>query len=69
MLEAMNVFINHAEGGKSLEAAKVPREWLPRVIQSLDPWMSRADIVPGVRRAELQEKLRDSKYGILCVRT
>lgn len=44
------------------------REWLPSVIQSLEPYVSPGDIDKGARRStDIAKELEDSIFGILCV--
>lgn len=63
----MDIFISWS-GSISREAALVIREWLPDVIQSLNPWMSSKDISAGARwNNEIQEKLAKTKFGIICL--
>jgi hypothetical protein len=44
------------------------RDWLPRVIQSLHPWMSHSDIEKGSQWfLEVGRSLARSKIGIICL--
>ena len=44
------------------------REWLPNVIQSLDPWMSSEDIDKGARwYIDVVSDLEKSHFGIICL--
>jgi hypothetical protein len=44
------------------------RNWLPSVLQAVDPWMSKLDIASGQRwQPELTDKLADCAFGIICV--
>ncbi len=44
------------------------REWLPDVIQGVEPWMSSADIEAGARwSSRVQDELAASNFGIICV--
>lgn len=63
----MKVFLSwSSEPSKSV--ARALREWLPLVIQSLDPWMSQKDLGAGDRwSAEIQGNLAESRFGIICV--
>lgn len=63
----MKLFISWS-GQKSGAVAAALREWLPFLFQSLDPWMSRADIDAGARwNQEVQEQLAQTNFGILCL--
>ncbi len=53
---------------KSLRFAEVLREWLPEVIQQVDPWLSSEDIDKGQRwAAEVGEKLSSVDQSVLCL--
>jgi len=44
------------------------RDWLPNVIQSVEPWMSESDIDTGSRWGpDLDKELEKSHFGILCL--
>jgi hypothetical protein len=44
------------------------REWLPDVIQAVEPWMSQSDIDIGLRWiTELDKALEENDFGILCL--
>jgi len=63
----MRVFISWS-GDRAGQLAEAVRAWLPKVIQRLAPWASSADIVKGARwLGEIQEHLRDSRFGLICV--
>ena len=63
----MKVFLSWS-GQRSRYLAETLRTWLPRVIQSLRPWMSDEDISPGSRwLTDISKELGDAKIGILCV--
>lgn len=63
----MKVFISWS-GNKSHKVALVFREWLPSVIQSLEPYVSSEDIDKGARwSTDIAKELEDSTVGILCV--
>ena len=63
----MKVFISWS-GNKSHKVAMIFREWLPSVIQSLEPYVSSEDIDKGARwSSDIAKELEDSTFGILCV--
>ena len=64
----MKVFLSWS-GERSKAVAKVLKEWLPLCIQSLEPWMSAADIDKGARGFEEVETALASAngQGIFCI--
>ena len=63
----MQVFISWS-GPRSRAIATALRSWLPRVIQSLRPWMSDSDIAAGSRWFyEVSDKLEACRIGLICV--
>lgn len=63
----MNVFISWS-GEPSRKAAVVLKEWLPSVIQAVDPFVSSEDIRTGSRWfAEMGTTLENTNLGILCL--
>ncbi|MDE0209296.1 MAG: TIR domain-containing protein [Boseongicola sp.] len=63
----MKVFLSWS-GPRSHQVALVFREWLPSVIQELEPYVSSEDIDKGARwSTDIAKELSDSKFGILCV--
>ncbi|MBN2476138.1 MAG: toll/interleukin-1 receptor domain-containing protein [Pirellulales bacterium] len=63
----MKVFLSWS-GEQSRAVAVALRDWLPCVIQAIEPWMSKKDIPPGARWGnDLQEQLKQTKVGILVV--
>lgn len=63
----MKVFLSWS-GEKSRAVAEALRDWLPYVIQEVEPFMSSEDIVAGARwQDELATQLDESRFGILCV--
>jgi hypothetical protein len=63
----MKVFISWS-GAKSGAVAKALRDWLPNVIQRLEPWLSAADINPGARwNAEIAAQLDQTSVGVICL--
>ncbi|BCJ30115.1 toll/interleukin-1 receptor domain-containing protein [Actinocatenispora sera] len=63
----MKLFISWSKP-TSRSIAGILRDWLPDVIQQIEPWISSEDIDKGARWAtEIGEKLDQSNQGILCV--
>lgn len=63
----MRVFISWSKEPSRTVAAAL-RDWLPDVIQSLEPWMSSSDIGAGARWSpKIAAALASTKIGILCV--
>lgn len=63
----MKVFISWS-GEKSQEVAKVLKQWIPCVIQSVEPYFSSSDIDKGARwSTDIAKELQDASYGVLCV--
>lgn len=65
-MSKIGVFIAWS-GDRSKAVAQALYQWLPNVIQGLDPWMSE-DIEKGKRWAlEISTRLEKSQLGIICV--
>lgn len=63
----LKVFISWS-GDKSRAVALALRDWLPGVINNVDPFVSSKDIDPGARwQAEVAGQLEQTNYGIVCV--
>lgn len=63
----MKVFIGWS-GSRSKVVALALREWLPRVIQAVTPWMSEEDIHAGsVWGSELSGQLEETNFGIIAL--
>lgn len=63
----MKVFISWS-GDLSHRVALVLRDWLPSVIQALQPYVSSEDIDKGVRwSTDIANELDQSQFGILCI--
>jgi hypothetical protein len=63
----MRVFISWS-GEPSRSVAQALRDWLPMVVQHVEPWMSDADIESGRRwNDEVAAELEKADYGIICL--
>jgi hypothetical protein len=63
----MKVFISWS-GEKSRAVAHTLREWLPSVIQAIEPWMSADDIDAGARwNVAINSELKEGSFGIICL--
>jgi hypothetical protein len=63
----MKVFLSWS-GKISHEVALVFKDWLPQVIQTVEPYVSSEDIEKGSRwSGEIEKALRDSGFGIICL--
>lgn len=63
----MKVFISWS-GEKSRMAAEALKDWLPSLIQAVDPWISSEDIAKGARWfSDLSKQLEHSMIGIICL--
>lgn len=63
----MQIFISWS-GKRSKHCAELLKVWLPRVIQSVRPWISTYDIAKGSRwSGALAKELGQHVYGIICV--
>lgn len=65
--QKMKVFISWS-GKTSFEVAKVLKEWIPCVIQDIEPYFSSDDIDKGARwSTDIAKELEAAEFGILCV--
>ena len=63
----MRVFISWS-GPRSLAVAEALRDWLPNVLQYVDPFLSEKDIRAGQRWAnEIGVQLETTNFGICCI--
>jgi hypothetical protein len=63
----MRVFISWG-GEPSRSVARALRDWLPMVVQHVEPWMSDADIPTGARwNNEVATGLERTNFGIICL--
>jgi hypothetical protein len=63
----MRVFLSWS-GARSKALAHALREWLPTVIQAVEPWMSESDIDRGARwSSEIATQLEEAQVGIICI--
>jgi hypothetical protein len=63
----MEIFISWS-GERSRVAAEALRDWLPKVINAIKPWLSSADIDKGTRwPTEIASRLEKARAGIICL--
>lgn len=63
----MKVFLSWS-GDISLSVAEALREWLPNVIQRVEPWLSSEDIDKGTRwSSDIGNQLSEAQAGIICI--
>ena len=63
----MDIFISWS-GERSRAIAEALREWLPKIMNSLKPWMSQTDISKGSRwDPDIAQNLDTAKAGIFCL--
>jgi hypothetical protein len=63
----MKLFISWS-GERSRKLAESLRNWIPKVINAVEPWVSAHDIDPGSRwSAEIAGQLDETKFGIICL--
>jgi len=63
----MKVFLSWS-GEKSRQIAELLREWLPDVVNAVEPWMSSEDIDKGAAGLPaIAAQLSESRFGIVCL--
>ncbi len=63
----MKIFISWS-GDRSKALAAALKDWLPTVLQYVQPWMSSSDINSGERWSSvIATQLQETNFGILCV--
>ncbi|PYQ56274.1 MAG: toll-Interleukin receptor [Acidobacteria bacterium] len=63
----MKIFLSWS-GERSQSLGRALRDWLPLVLQYVDPWLSDKDIAAGDRwPIEVGRELENSSFGILCL--
>ena len=62
----MKIFLSWS-GSMSKKTAEILCEWLPKVINAIEPWIS-SEMEKGTRwESEITDKLEESKIGIICL--
>lgn len=65
--DSMKVFISWS-GERSKKVALIFRDWLPTVIQAIEPFVSSEDIEKGARwNTDIAQELKESSFGLICV--
>lgn len=63
----MKLFISWSGTISQIIAEKL-REWVPTVLQSIDPWLASRDIPKGSRwQQQLSRQLEETHVGIVCI--
>ena len=63
--DIMKVFISWS-GECSKKVALLFRDWLPTVIQAIDPFVSSEDIEKGARwNTDIAQELKESSFGLI----
>ena len=63
----MELFISWS-GERSQKVAEALRDWLPNVIQSVEPFMSASDIEKGSRwSSDIATHLERAQFGLICL--
>jgi hypothetical protein len=63
----MKIFISWS-GSLSRNVAEALRDWLPSILEYVEPYVSSQDINKGARwTVEIARELESSQYGIICV--
>ena len=63
----MKVFLSWS-GERSKLVAEAVRDWLPLMIQAVEPWISSVDMRKGSRWSqEISGRLEETKVGIVCL--
>jgi hypothetical protein len=63
----MRIFIAWSGVGSGM-VAEALRDWLPKILLPLEPFVSMKDIEPGSRwQQEIGKKLETTDYGLLCL--
>src|SRR5689334_3117480 len=67
IVDAMDVFISWS-GERSRAAAEALRDWLPKIINAIKPWLSSADIDKGARwSTDVATRLEAATAGVICL--
>src|SRR3954469_20494730 len=61
------VFISWS-GDTSRQVAEALKDWLPEVIEGIEPWLSTQDLTAGMRwGSELASQLERTDFGVICL--
>lgn len=66
-MKGMKIFISWS-GSMSQAIAEALHDWLPRVIQAVQPWLSSTNIDKGARWSDdIAAQLEETKFGLICL--
>src|SRR5215472_19191834 len=67
VFEKLRIFISWS-GSRSRGTAEALRDWLPDVLNIVDPWLSAADVEKGAKwRQVISGELEKANFAILCL--
>lgn len=66
-MDKLRIFITWS-GERSQLVAEALRDWLPNVLQFVEPWMSAADVNKGAKWLQaLSGELEKANFGVICL--
>jgi hypothetical protein len=66
-MDKLRVFLSWS-GNRSRAVAEALRDWMPFVLNAVDPWMSAEDIEAGAKwQGVVSGRLQDSNFSIICL--